>query len=54
MISAAGVVGFSALSGACAALEAACAAGGGVAEPLRAVRNARRRALYTIPALKSA
>jgi HPt (histidine-containing phosphotransfer) domain-containing protein len=52
MISAAGAVGFSALSGACQALDDACTANRDVPEALHAVREARRLALRLIPALK--
>ena len=54
MISAAGALGFSALSAACQSLESAVSAGGGVAAPLERVKTSRARALRAIAVLKQA
>jgi CheY-like chemotaxis protein len=54
MISAAGVLGFLVLSGACKSLAAACAAGGDIGVPLDRVRASRAMTLKTISALKQA
>jgi CheY-like chemotaxis protein len=54
MISAAGALGFSALSAACQSLETAVSAGGGVAAPLERVKASRARALRAIAVLKQA
>ena len=51
MISAAGVLGFLVLSGACKSLAAACAAGGDIVMPLDRVRASRAMTLKTISAL---
>ncbi len=54
VVSAAGMLGFMALSRRCAELEAACHSGEGLAEAVAAVRAARRDALSVIARLRAA
>lgn len=54
VVSAAGMLGFMALSRRCAELEAACRSGEGLAEAVASVRAARREALAVIARLRAA